>query len=281
MAGKAQAFSSTEIRAGIFVILGLAVLAVFIAAILKYKPQRDMKTYFVYSTDTAGLGRSSAVRFGGVLAGSVTKLDTDPDDQSRIRATIQVNNSTPVNAASMAFVSQTTLTSEKHLEITTGTKDAPLLEPGSEIPSTDGGLFGDLAGLVATVTTLLEDVTVLLGISDGEGNRIFATDDGRTFAELFTTMEGLLEDFRVLVGVVDEKGNLLKIEGRKTFSELLVNLDVAVVEGGEVLENLDLILEENRQEINDVLTTAKDVGDSARRAVDTGRGQASLDGLLP
>ncbi len=274
MPNTSSSFTSTEIKAGIFVILGVAVVVAMIAAILKYRPEGDGKIYFVYSRDTLGLDRSADVRFGGLISGTVVDVSPDPEDQSRIRATIQVFSSTPVNAGSTAFVSQTTLTSEKHLEITTGTKDAPLLEPGSEIPSSEGGLFGDLAGLVETLKTMLKDVTVLLGVSDGQGNPVFVGQDGQTIAELFSTMEGLLEDFRVLVGVVDAQGNALEVEGRRTFSELLVSLDSTVVEGGEVLVRIDELLEENAQEINDVLTTAKDVGDSAKKVVD------NLDSIL-
>ena len=268
MADKGASFTTTEIKAGIFVLLSGVVLLLFISSVLKYRPQGDSKTYYVYSSDAGGLGRSADVRFGGILAGRSTDVGTDPDDQSRIRITVQVASSTPVNVDSRAFVSQTTLTSEKHLEITTGTKDASPLEPLSEIPSSVGGLFGDISGLTTAVTQLLEDVTLLLGISDGKGNQILALDDGRTIAELFTTMEGLLEDRRILIGVVDEEGRPLVVEGRKTFSEVLVNVDDAVVHGGDLLGGLEEILEENRQEINDVLTTAKDVGDSAQEAVD-------------
>ena len=268
MTDKDRPFTAMEIRAGIFVLLSGIVLIVFIAGVLKYRPQGDTKTYYVHSSDTGGLGRSAKVRFGGVIVGKITDVRTDPDDQSRIRATVQVASSTPVNTDSKAFVGQTTLTSEKHLEITTGTKDAPPLEPRSEIPSTVGGLFGDLSGLTTTVTRLLEDVTLLLGVSDAEGKRIFAIDDGGTIADLFSTMDGLLEDLRVLLGIVDEKGRPLVVEGRKTFSELLVNLDDAVVHGGDLLGGLEEVLQENRQDINDVLTTAKDVGDSAQIAVD-------------
>ena len=268
MADKVPPFTALEIKAGIFVLLSGIVFIVFIAAVLKYRPQGDTKTYYVYASDTGGLGRSAVVRFGGVIVGRITDVSTDPDDQSRIRAKVEVASSTPVNADSKAFVGQTTLTSEKHLEITTGTKDALPLEPLSEIPSTVGGLFGDLSGLSTAVTQLLEDVTLLLGVSDAEGKRTFALDDGGTIIELFSTMEGLLADLRVLIGVVDEQGRPLVVEGRKTFSEVLVNVDDAVVHGGDLLGGLEEILEENRQEINDVLTTAKDVGDSAQEAVD-------------
>ena len=268
MVDRLGSFSTTEIKAGFFVLLSGIVLIVFIAAVLKYRPQGDAKTYYVFSHDIGGLGRSADVRFGGASAGRITDISTDPDDQSRMRVTIQVAASTPVNADSEAFVSQTTLTSEKHLEITTGSKDAPLLEPGSEIPSTVGGLLGDLSGLISTVTQLLDDVTLLLGVSDADGNRIFATDDGRTIAELFRAMEGLLADFRVLLGVVDEKGRPLAVEGRKTFSELMVNLDDAVTHGGDLLGGLEEVLEENRDNVNEVLTTAKDIGRSAQQAVE-------------
>lgn len=262
MASRPASFTTIELRAGFLVLLTAAVLAVLLAGVFKYRPNQNMKIFYVYSEDAAGLGRAADVRFGGIIAGHVTEVAPDPGNQSLIRVTLKVFPSTPVNTASLAYVSQVTMTSEKHLAITTGSENAPLLEPGLEIPSTEGGLFGDLAGLTSTAKNLLQDLKALMGISDESGNLSMELEEGETITGLFSTLNATLDDLRVLVGVVDEEGEVVELEGRKTVSELMITLDDTMLESQELLEDIRDVVEENREGISDALATAKDLGDS-------------------
>lgn len=268
MANNRSEFSSTEVRAGLLVLFSGAVLILFIGAVLKYRPQADTKSFYVFASETGGLGRSADVRFGGLIVGRVAEVDYDPEDHSRVRMRVEVATSTPVNTESSAFVGQTTLTSEKHLEITTGTGDAALLEENAEIPSTVGGLFGDLSGLTATAEQLLADLTILMGVTDGDGTTIFAADNGRTIADLLLTVESSLADLRVMLGVVDEDGNPIELEDRTSLSELMVGLDGAVAEGDELLGEVRGVLEDNRESLGELLDNASELSASAKKVVD-------------
>ena len=79
------------------------------------------------------------MRFGGSKVGRVAAISLDPEDQSRLRVEANVRADVPVNEASEAHITQTTLTAEMHLEISTGEKDSPLAEDGALIPSQAGG----------------------------------------------------------------------------------------------------------------------------------------------
>lgn len=260
-------FSKTELRAGALVILSGLVLALIIAAIMNYRPQGSTKHFHVYLKDTGGLDPAADVRFGGIVVGRVTQVRSDPADQSRMRIDVSVSPSTPVNTDSRAYVGQVTLTSARHLELTTGTPSGRLLEDGREIESTIGGMFGDLAGLSQRLEQFLQDFTILLGVSDGDGRRIFQTADGRTIADLFVTLEGVLGDVRVLLGIVDEGGELRDIEGRRTISELMVTMDEAIIEGGDLLGDAREVVAENRDSIREVLAATEEAADSAREMI--------------
>mgnify|MGYP000255305661 CR=1 FL=1 len=52
------------------------------------------------------------VRFGGVKAGKVVEIGTDPDDRSRIRVVFEVPASFPVNHGSVATIDQISLTND-------------------------------------------------------------------------------------------------------------------------------------------------------------------------
>ncbi len=263
-----KSFTGTEIRAGIMVLLSAAILLAFIGAILRVRMPRDMKTFHVSMSDTGGLDRSAEVRFGGLSVGRVTRIEPDPADHTRMIVTAKVREHIPVNSASRAFPGQATLTSEKHLEITTGEPNATLLDDGASIPgSSAGGMFGDLTKLTDSLDRLLADVTVLLGVTDSEGRSIFIEDQSRTIADLFNSLDDTLKDLRAIVGVVDDQGNPIPASDRKTLTQIMANLDNAVDDGRGLLTDTRDILAENKETINEVLEAAKKVGNSADELV--------------
>jgi phospholipid/cholesterol/gamma-HCH transport system substrate-binding protein len=264
-----ESFTGTEIRAGLMVFISGIVLLMFIAAILKFRPQAGEKMFYIPMTDIGGLDRSADVRFGGMVVGRVSKIEPDPKNRAQMLVTAKVAEDTPVNGGSRAFIGQVSLTTEKHLEITTGTSDAPLLKDGdfvSTIPPI--GPFGDLSGLTNSVQGLIADVQVLLGVSDGKGARTLDTADTRTIAEIFAQLDGIMADLRVVLGVIDEKGNVIPAEERRTVNDLMTGLDSAVSDGKLLIEDVRGVLAENRQQINDLLASAEEVASSADHLVD-------------
>jgi len=263
-----KSFTGTEIRAGLMVFISGVVLLAFMVAILKYRPERGEKVFHVPMTDIAGLDRSADVRFGGMVVGRVSRIEGDPKNHSQMLVTAKVGRETPVNASSRAYVGQVSLTSEKHLEITSGTPDAPLLNNGDSIGTIPPvGPFGDLSGLMASVQGLIADVQVLLGVSDGKGNRVLDNDDTRTIAEIFSQLDGVMGDLRVTLGVVDEKGEAIPVDERKTLNDIMASLDGTLSDGKLLVEDLRGVLDENREQIKDLLGSAKDVAASADHLV--------------
>ncbi len=260
-----KSFTGTEIRAGLMVLLSGAILLVFIGAVLRYRIPGESKTFHVSMADIGGLDRAAEVRFGGMVVGRVTNIGPDPANHTRMVVTAEVERDVPVNTASTAYAGQITLTSEKHLEITTGAPEATLLEDGANIPASagGGGMFGDLTALTASLDRLLADVTLLLGVSDREGKTVFIEGESRTVADLFNTLDDTLTDLRVVVGVVDEHGDVVAVEDRKTLTEIMDNLDGAVTEGQALLTDVRDVLAENREGITEVLDAVKKVGASA------------------
>jgi len=270
-----KSFTGTEIRAGLMVLLSGIILLAFIAAILNFRPKGAQNIYYVAMNDIGGLDRSADVRFGGMVVGRVTSVDPNPKNRAQMLITAKVNNDTPVNGASRAYVGQISLTSEKHLEITTGTADAPLLPSGSPLDTTTAaGMFGDLSGLTNSVQQLISDVQVLLGVSDGMGNRTLDTAETRTIADIFAQLDGVMGDLRLVMGVTDDAGNPLPEADRRTINELMANLDGTLGEGKLLMEDVRGVLDENREGIKELLAEAKELSESAGGLV------ANMDDLL-
>src|SRR5579884_3355659 len=130
---------SRQVKVGIFVIAGLALvmLAVFLIGTTKqlWEPKVDYQTAF---EDVAGLKPGAPVRMGGVDIGQVTGVDhaKDPKDtRIYVRLSIEKREAPHIHTDSVASVANKGLLGDRMIEISSGTPDAPLLQPGSVLPT--------------------------------------------------------------------------------------------------------------------------------------------------
>lgn len=286
MAKREYDFTKAEIKAGIFVLVSLLIFGGFVAVVMGYRTIKETKRFYIYFEDTGGLNLGADVRFGGIRVGRVVGIQPAPEDQSRIQAIAEVSATTPVNAQSYAYISQTTLTSEKHLEITTGGVDSAQLESGSEIPGGTGGLFGSLDKLAGKAVGLIDSVSGMMSEDDG------AVGEG--FGNIFESLGGVLSDFRILLGVIDSNGNVIMTEEeQKTVAEIFANLDSAVQDVRDVVDenreglgaavdkfveieddaqklvsDLDSLIADNRPAIDEAIASLNDILDTVETAVD-------------
>ena len=111
--------------------------------------------------NTLGLKPGAEIRFGGMSSGRIVQIAPDAEDQTMLRVEMAVRPDIYVNTASIATIKQLGLTSDRHLEISTGDLGAERHEPGAEIHGvTTSGEFidiPDVTGVVARVEMLLDE----------------------------------------------------------------------------------------------------------------------------
>ena len=257
MPARKHDFTMAEIKAGVFVLGSVVVAALFLAVIQGYRPAVVTHTYYASFTNIAGLNPGADVRFGGTKVGRVTEIALHPDDPSRIRVAFDVPPTVPVHGDSKVFVTQTTLTSEMHLEITTGTAGAGLLPTGSELETTVGGLGKLLAGAddtSRTVQSILEDFRALMGVEEA---RQEAAENGE--AELAT-----------VAGVIDEVKGAVS-ESRDDVRTILDTATGIEESARQLLEDTRAVVAENRPEIKSSLENIRETTESAKEAAATAR----------
>ncbi len=261
-------FTKSEFKAGLVVIASVVVLVIFVSTTLNLRPAAETKEFYVFLTEAA-LNPGADVRFGGVISGRVTDISPAPGSQSLIRVTAVVPSSLPVNEASIAYITQTSLTANQHLEITTGTDDAPLLKSGSEIPSGVGGLFGEIGAVAGGFGGLIDDLRLLLGMVDDTGEPTTTDENRKTVESLFVDLTDVLGDVQILVGVQNAEGNpAMTDEEQTTAAELLVSIDDTVDTGRGLIDELGGILDENKDEIGALMAQAGEIGASANELID-------------
>ena len=244
MPAKQHDFTATEIKAGILVLVSLVILVGFLVAIRGCRPTDETaKTFYAVFTDISGLNRGADVRFGGVHVGKVTAIEPDPDDRARIRVTAVVEGRAPVNHGSLATIEQVTLTTEKHLEISTGGADEPLHDSGDTLRSSGGGgLFDvpDLEGVITRLETMLDGINVLLGVN-GDGGDPEAVDLAEVLKSLKTTLdEG--------AGVARSAGDIID-DNREGIDQIITHLAALEQTANEMMTELDGLIEDNRGSI--------------------------------
>jgi len=243
MPAKQHDFTSTEIKAGIMVLASLIILVGFLVAIRGCRPADDTaNTFYAVFTDISGLNRGADVRFGGVRVGKVTAIEPDPDDRARIRVTAVVNGNVPVNHGSIATIEQVTMTTEKHLEISTGGAEQPLHESGDLLTSSGGGgLFDmpDLEGVTTRFETMLDGINTLIGV-EGEDDP-GAVDLSEVLASLKTTLDEGAEVARGAGEVIDDN--------RAGIEQIVTRLAALEETANELMTGINEVIEENRGSI--------------------------------
>ena len=138
-------------RTGIVVfLLGTAVLLVSLVVFSRYPALFSEGTdYRAEFRSVAGLNRGAEVRYGGVLVGTVTSLDIDPDRPTSILVRFRVKDKTPVREDTRAAITQVGLLGEQYLNLEPGSPTAPPLPEGSTIASIDNLSFQDAMNRVA------------------------------------------------------------------------------------------------------------------------------------
>ena len=127
---------ASYILVGSFVLAILAGLFVFSVWVAKVQLEETRQPYYIYfSGSVTGLQEGSPVRYRGIPVGTVTDIRLDPNDVSRVRVTIEVQEGTPIKTDSIASLEVQGITGGAYIQISGGTEMSELLRKAH-----DGGI---------------------------------------------------------------------------------------------------------------------------------------------
>lgn len=259
MPAQKHNFTVTEIKAGLMVIAGLAVFIVFVAAVQGLRPPEQVNTFHAYFKDTQGLNKRADVRFGGALAGKVTAIELDPKRPTELRVTAEVRPEFPINAESVAMIGQTTLTAEKHLEITTGEEKAKRLPNDAEIKTGGGSLFNQADEIARNVNKVVEHVLDLLGVEEYAKDEQEAQERDKeeisTIADIFAGLRNTVEE---TTGFVKDIRGVLE-DSRGNVGDILEKVKDVEDSANDLLGRVNTMLDENRPSIQSSVESLRTV----------------------
>jgi phospholipid/cholesterol/gamma-HCH transport system substrate-binding protein len=106
-------------------VIGLVVTILWLAGAQYSQEYSYYQAYF--KGPVTGLGKGTVTRYNGIDVGRVTDLAFDPGDPQRVIVTLQVQPNLNIRDDSVASIDSQGLTGGVYVEISGGTKQAPLL----------------------------------------------------------------------------------------------------------------------------------------------------------
>ena len=133
---SSNAYSSSEIKSGFFVLISGLLLLVLTFVVGGYfkKGANEWKVQFGY---LSGLSDSAPVYYAGREVGKVDGIQILPGQPRPVLVTIKVSKDAYVRADSVAYIDTLGMMGEKFIEISVGSKDAPPMEVGKVIQGVD------------------------------------------------------------------------------------------------------------------------------------------------
>ncbi len=250
-----------EIKVGVVVVVAVVLFLtalVFVGGVnLLRKKQVTYTTYFKFA---GGLEPGSFVRFGGFKVGTVESARIDPQDSTRIRVRLRVTAGTPIRANSKARISTLGFLGENYVEVSPGTRDAPLLPPGREIPTVEivqlADVFNNVNNITVNANKLVNDLDDrFLVLADNSNqlinnlNAIVGAENREHLNSFLANADSLLKDSRPHL---DKTLANLETASAK-LSPTIDNANAAINKTNALAGHLDQTVVENRKEIHDAL----------------------------
>ncbi len=162
-----------EVRAGLFVVLALAILAAGTLWIVGWSPFGGRRAeYEVLMKTSSGIRGGDRVRVSGIEVGRIHSVDLHTGDPWPVRFRVSLGEGIALHEGSSARITADGLLGAPYLEIVPGPPDGPRLPPGARIVGAEvGGLMETLEGLGAAgerLSALLESTTEVVTKIDRE-----------------------------------------------------------------------------------------------------------------
>ncbi len=149
-----------QLRIGALVLVGILLFIGFVLSVGKrsalFEERYSLWTSF---SSAEGLAAGAPVRLAGVTVGNITRIGFGPNPRDRrlaITLTVERRVQDRIRKDSVATIGTIGLVGDKVLDITVGSYDQPVLQPGAQLAAVDPP---DLFRLLQKGDTILDNVT--------------------------------------------------------------------------------------------------------------------------
>ncbi len=194
-----EAFSRSEVRAGVFVLAATVVLGFFyffgkdVGSL--FRPHKEIVVRF---DDISGLEEGAAVRYAGMTVGKVTEIHIMEGEEHKIEVDLRVSAKVPLRQGTVASIRATELVIGKYVDLTGGAVGAAPLEDGAVVPGAQEPTLDEVINSAGRIILNLRDIVDQVSL-------IFREQDVESFMANLNRMAELAagEDQGILVNLRD------------------------------------------------------------------------------
>jgi phospholipid/cholesterol/gamma-HCH transport system substrate-binding protein len=283
---------SNEAKVGLFVVSALIIFVATFLSVATIQLGGERIPYRAYFRFAGGLDTGDTVRFGGIKSGVITHVGRAQDDPTMAEIKFEIRGDIPVNTESVATISSISALGDNYLEITPGSKEAARIEPNGIVKSEEAITFSDLTKKVAAVTDTAQDLMVdvkgdiemLIGdlrVLTANLQELTGEQNQRNVEKLLSGANEMIEtqapkidqittqiqdllvkvdttigDLRQVAATADEtvkNVNRTVDETREPIKKDLAELEAALVQTRETIEDVQALVLSNRADIDSTI----------------------------
>ncbi|MFZ1204794.1 MAG: MlaD family protein [Candidatus Acidiferrales bacterium] len=256
---------------GLFVLVASALLITVVLLLSGWLTSGDVP-FRAYFKNAGGLEPGFEVHYaGGPPVGRVTKVQSDPQDPTRMEVDFAVHPSVPVKTDSKAAITSNSPLGDNFLEIEPGSPSSPRAQSGSTLESKDYTSLDEIKDTIASLgpkaTELIDnlnDRVVSLKVTLDRVNDLLDTRNRANISSSLANLNGMLQEDRpaihsTLTHVDDATAKL---------SPLIDDFRKTSAQANDAIKNLDAALAEDRPDLHASLETLRKTLNSAQSLTD-------------
>ncbi len=248
-----------QVWVGLFVLIAAALLIGTVLAVAGTFSVSGV-AHHTYFKSAGGLLPGAIVRYGGMKAGRVDMVRVDPQDSTRIEVDFSVGRDIPVKTDSVAKITSLGALDENYVEVGTGTKEAPLAPPGSEVKSVETVGIGELSGIIGNLAPVAQQVLQNLNqrltelqVTVARVNDLLNDRNRANISEGLGNLNAMLAEDRPKISAT-----LTNVQTASAkIVPLLDNLKTTMNHANDALSHIDSVVVENRQDIRAAVVELK------------------------
>lgn len=267
---NSQRGRAEQVWVGFFVLIaaGLLIAAVLAVSGAVGRGTVPHKAYFKFA---GGLQPGATVRFGGMKAGSVQAVHTDPKDSTRIEVDFSISHDIPLRTDSVAKITSLGPLGDNYVELTTGTRNAPKAPLGSVVKSREMLTFNDLTDMLAGLQPTVQQVLINLNqrlddlqITVARANDLLSDKNRANISASLANVNSMLAEDRPKLSATLDNVQAASAQ----MKPLVENLKETMARADDALGHINTVVLENRsdlrasvKELRKTLLTASSVMD--------------------
>lgn len=219
-------------------------------------PQAAYDRYLAFFRESvSGLNVNAPVKYRGVDVGRVRSIELTPDNPEEVQLVLDIRQGTPIKTDTRAVLSVQGLTGIAFIELTGGSREAPLLEakPGERYP-----VIPTSPSLLLRLDTALSSLTANLNRVAGNISSLLTEENRRAFASILANLATVSQSIAAHNGAL-ERGLESAADTLEHSAKVAAELPGLVERIGRSAEAVQVMAEE-----------MAGVGKGLRTAIETG-----------